>query len=687
MKQTVVFFIAVCIALLLIGSSPSFSSQSLGRSFGKERTIIYVDGSNVHGPWEGTSEHPFQYIQDGIDASSDGDTVYVYNGTYNESLFISTSITLFGEQTTIVQGAYRPILITVCAEDVMLQNLLVQNSGGYPGNAGVLLWSPHALLLNCTFYRTRTGILTQNTSGHIFENCTFSNNGIGISLSSTSTVTVKDCTFGQNSIGIHGEQADEILLVSCYFHTNGRAGFFSQSTHLTLSHCNISDNSVNHGGMYFEGCVAVLINNNIFRHNGIAVHASRSNAIKVHQCDFTYNTHFAMVFDFACTQINITSCDIHHGFHYGVYLAKQSACRLSQNNIYSNTLYGVYSSDSDPTIKQNYWGSWCGPSSTAYGVGDWVSLPLGRLQGYPWLPQPIRDAGADWMAHPAYLNRTIQHPMTRPIHFPSNDTDLDGVPDWWETKWGYDPYVWEDHTALDPDGDALNNLEECYTDAYGSAPYQKDIFLEIDWMQSEDPTCINKPDLQLVTEATQVFLQHNISLHIDIGEYDGGEEIPYQANLSFSDLVDLYWRYFLHHDLDNPRKGIFRYGIICDEGPDVNFPFIGWDHLDSFLISAQQLSEQFPWVSRRQIILKASIHHLGHTLGLLADLHGGIDNIGTLRPFSLHWLLYRNYKSCMNYWYKYRTFSYSDGTHGYGDFDDYGHLDYGFFKNTQFDKP
>jgi hypothetical protein len=203
-------------------------------------------------------------------------------------------------------------------------------------------------------------------------------------------------------------------------------------------------------------------------------------------------------------------------------------------------------------------------------------------------------------------------------------------------------------------------------------------------MKSKNPNQINKPNAELIKEAENVFEQHNITLHIDVGNYNGGEEIPYFSNFSFSDLVDVYWQYFLHYDLNNPRKGIFRYGIICDAGPDVNFPFMGWDQFDSFLISAQQISEQFPWINRSNIILEGSIHHLGHTLGLLADTYNGIDNVGTLHPLSTQWFMYRNYKSCMNYWYKYKTFSYSDGTHGPGDFDDYRHLNFGFFKNTLF---
>jgi hypothetical protein len=428
----------------------------------------------------------------------------------------------------------------------------------------------------------------------------------------------------------------------------------------------------------------MVIANSILRHNGIALQITQSERIEIHHCTIPLSTHFGLVVDTASSQINITHCDIIDGFRYGIYVVEKSSVTLTHNNIYSNTLYGLYTEHSECFAQNNYWGSRLGPSLTAFGLGERISMRLGRIKSYPWRTQPLPDVGANWTSSKPYLNRIIQNPIRRPIHFSSNDTDGDGAPDWWETKWGYDPYKWENHSYLDPDDDSLNNIEECYTDAYGSNPFHKDIFLEIDWVISKNLQQTNKPNKQLIKEAEAVFEQHNISLHIDVGDYGGGEEIPYFSNLTDSSLIDLYWNYFLHDDMNNPRKGIFRYGIICDVGPDVNFPFMGWDQLDSFLISAEQLSEQNPLMNRSQLILKASIHHLGHTLGLLADLYGGVDNLGTLHPLTKQWFMYRNYKSSMNYWYKYKTFSYSDGTHGPGDFNDYQHLNFSFFKNTFF---
>ena len=92
---------------------------------------IYVDDDNMGGPWDGTTENPYQHIQDGIDTASDDDTVYVYSGIYYENVVVAKSIELIGEgrDTTIVDGNETAFVIKIYADSVTLCNFTVQNSG------------------------------------------------------------------------------------------------------------------------------------------------------------------------------------------------------------------------------------------------------------------------------------------------------------------------------------------------------------------------------------------------------------------------------------------------------------------------------------------------------------------------------------------------------------------------------
>jgi hypothetical protein len=49
------------------------------------RDVIFVDDDNTAGPWDGSFDNPYQYIQDGVDAVPGADyTVWIMPGTYNE---------------------------------------------------------------------------------------------------------------------------------------------------------------------------------------------------------------------------------------------------------------------------------------------------------------------------------------------------------------------------------------------------------------------------------------------------------------------------------------------------------------------------------------------------------------------------------------------------------------------------
>jgi len=60
---------------------------------------IFVDSKNTTVPSNGTKENPYQSIQQGLDAASDGDTVKVVSGTYAENLVIQG-------KTIVLYGAY-----------------------------------------------------------------------------------------------------------------------------------------------------------------------------------------------------------------------------------------------------------------------------------------------------------------------------------------------------------------------------------------------------------------------------------------------------------------------------------------------------------------------------------------------------------------------------------------------------
>lgn len=96
----------------------------------------------------------YQTIQQGIDASADGDTVLVQPGTYVEnvnfnghnivlgSLFLTTGDTSYIEQTVIDGGAQGPVLSLRNGEDstTVIIGLRIQNGRNQYSGAGILCW-------------------------------------------------------------------------------------------------------------------------------------------------------------------------------------------------------------------------------------------------------------------------------------------------------------------------------------------------------------------------------------------------------------------------------------------------------------------------------------------------------------------------------------------------------------------
>ncbi|MDG6228767.1 MAG: hypothetical protein QCH96_02245 [Candidatus Thermoplasmatota archaeon] len=282
------------------------------------------------------------------------------------------------------------------------------------------------------------------------------------------------------------------------------------------------------------------------------------------------------------------------------------------------------------------------------------------------------------------------------------DDDGDGVPIEWEWKWGhsfswdyqifdyqhiwrYDPFIWEDHKNLDPDNDGLSNYEEYLTWQWGSDPFRKDLFVEMDQMApgpNGETTDFPEESKELLRTA---YGRQNIVFHLDDGCMGGGERIPFDDSATDDEIRNIYWNYFLHQDEDNWRCGVFHYGLVIYNAE--RYPGFGfWGGvkpvIDSYQISALGMEKKarYPYLTRDIVYASAYMHECGHTLGIFHGNTPGCDDQEGKYPWQLNYWRWRPYKSVMNYGYMYQMVDYSDGSRGKNDFNDWNRIDLTFFK-------
>jgi parallel beta-helix repeat protein len=679
--------------LVLLLLSPISAAVAHAQKWTKDtstlpKNIIYVDDSNTQGPWNGSFDYPYQSINDGILHATDGDTIYVFNGLYSETVIINKTISIRGQEqeNAVIDGHNNGTVITVTSEGVSIRKFTIRNSGGYQDDAGIMVLANTTTITECTIYRARIGICVQNQSETSITNSRFHTNGFGIVSSSSAFVTISQCTFYHNGAGVYLTGTTCVTIAHSYADTNGIGFLCERSSHIDISDSAARDNDDNEGGMFFVDCQYINIINSYIVHNGVGVNLINSSACYIDSCNFSLNTHFSCKLKKSVSSILLTNCVFTENLRYGLH-AEDSAFTISWSNLYGNENFGLYAESSAIDASYNWWGAKSGPAHTGLARADRGSWNPREISYRPWLTFPMPEIGPDWDLEKTFQKPAYADPWPEQIIFADLDTDTDGTPDWWEIKWGYSATIWDDHQHLDPDNDSLNNIEECYMDQFGSNPFAKDLYLEFDWTKSIQGNSTNKPPVEEITKMIDAFARQNISLHVDIGELGGGEELPSQTHVSYAGIITIYWDSFLHNDLNNPRQHIFHYGIICDYSESGGFAIMGWNHLNAFIISAQLLVELFPSYTKGWLATAASMHEVGHTCGLIATKFTGIDNRNTINPFYKEFWTYLPYKSMMNYHYTYSFLDYSDGTHGRRDFNDWDNLDFSFFKNTRFEYP
>ena len=144
----------------------------------KTQSILYVGGV---GP------NNYSTITLALVDVNNGDTIYVYNGTYNENITISNTLSLIGENrdNTIINGTGIGDVIDSSFDinNINISGFTILNSGSESGDSGIYIRGDYNKFTNCKFKNCNIGIFLATWPDHcyIYDNI-FTDCGVGVYL-------------------------------------------------------------------------------------------------------------------------------------------------------------------------------------------------------------------------------------------------------------------------------------------------------------------------------------------------------------------------------------------------------------------------------------------------------------------------------------------------------------------------
>jgi nitrous oxidase accessory protein len=334
-------------------------------------------------------------IQNAINDSNDGDTVFVYTASspYYENIVINKSIALIGENrnTTIIDGKRIDDPLWIKASFVTVDGFTLLNGSTEDLQTGILViekksWQPDnpPLLTNI----------------HI-SNCIIENNRCGMRIYSTCAINVSSCLIRKNpTLGIYIVASSNVNINDSEIIHNGGddyiGGIFIRrddtigiSNNVTISNCSISDNFWS--GIYvMENSSNIEIyHNTIFENTNYGILVSESNA-KIYDNQI-YNNGIGELFDGGIllqdciNNVAVYDNNIETNNQYGLYLIRSSANIITKNNFIQNKYNSYFLHFSLLNHwNGNYWTDWVGigPKLIIGKLGE-VYIPWFQFDWHP----------------------------------------------------------------------------------------------------------------------------------------------------------------------------------------------------------------------------------------------------------------------------------------------------------------
>jgi len=375
--------IGILILLLGVNIGSSFAGDvdvKTMSSVGFDGNTLYVGGN---GP------NNYTKIQDAINDSSDGDTVFVYSGFYYEKMIkVDKSINLIGEDknSTCIDGQnYNGIIILVTSSDVIISDFLLRNGYYHDGfGQAIYLWGNNTSIQNI----------------HISD-CIITNSDKGVFSINVRNVFIKNCHIhnirGPTTWGYEG--ISNVIISNCVAHNNGvnlgggwiREGSFSFDSYysdISIFDSNIHDIIGSGISFHYGGDKVDIFQNNIYQNygdgirfycdpsdiknininnnhiyknyiNGLFLSGLEYPGIEIYSNNISFNGHeetfrdggiYLQVCDNYTVNINNNIISSNNGA--GIYPNGNAGIEIIENEIIKNTKEGIHLHASEDAIIQ-----------------------------------------------------------------------------------------------------------------------------------------------------------------------------------------------------------------------------------------------------------------------------------------------------------------------------------------------
>ena len=341
--------VTIILIFILLFIGPIMPSKGLyfRQSYKQMGNIIIVNAS-------GSGD--YTHIQWAIDSASNGDTIFIECGEYNEKITISKKITLIGENRdrTIISGNFKDHVVEIVADEVCLSELKIINDP-------IGIWlngADRCIIENTILLNNWNGLQLSSDSNnnHILGNTINQNSNIGVYIADSSMNIVIDndiCNNNLCGITFNGGFRNEIKESNIKSNNEG--------IRCSNSYNNIIDGNMiefNNNGIYLYESNEIFITNNTIDFNTEAgIYLYESNEISITNNTINFNTEAGIYFYNSDNNIIIGNLVTFNDFvrrygGYGLYLCGDDN-RVEENRIQNNFLEGVRINGNRCLVKNN----------------------------------------------------------------------------------------------------------------------------------------------------------------------------------------------------------------------------------------------------------------------------------------------------------------------------------------------